>query len=58
MQHGVHGPGDFDEFRNVLLGEVEPRIRKQVRNIRIGAGDQIVQAKNVPALFDEVIAKM
>ena len=58
MQHRIHGPGDLDVFRNVLLGETKSGIRKQVRNIRISAGDEVVHAKDVPALFDEVIAKM
>lgn len=42
----------------VMLPEMKPSIRAKVRQIRFGAGDQVVQAKNLPAFGDEVITQM
>ena len=58
MQHRVHGARYIDVFRDVLVGNLEPGVREQVGDIRISAGDQIVEAKHLPALLDEEIAKM
>ena len=58
MQHGVHRTGDFDVLRDVLLRELESRMRQQMRNIRIGAGNEDVQAKDVPALLDKIVAEV
>lgn len=58
MEHRVHGAMDFDVARNVLPEETEIRVREQVGNVGIGAGDKIVEAKDFPALFEEVFAQM
>jgi hypothetical protein len=44
MQHGVHVPWNGDVMRHVVPREPEPLIRKQVRDIRLGTCNQIIQA--------------
>ena len=58
MQDGVDGAGDFDVTRDVLAHESEFRMRKQMSDVRVAAGDEVVHAENVPASFEEQIAKM
>ncbi len=58
MQDGIDRSGNFDIARDVLPPEPKARMRKQVRNIRIGAGDQIIQAENFPPALYQKVAKM
>ena len=41
-----------------MMDKPKTRVRNQVGDIRFGASDEIVQAEDVPALFDQVIAKV
>ena len=52
MKDVVHGAGDFNEARDVLLDEVEARVREQVANVGLDAGDQIVETENLPIALD------
>ena len=58
MQHGVHVAGDIDDAGHVLTGEAEARMREQVGDVRFGAGEEIIEAEDVPAPFEEQVAQM
>ena len=58
MQHGFYRAGDFDVARNIVTDKTEFGIRKQVRDICVRAGDEVVHAEHVPAAFDQQVAEM
>ena len=58
MQNGVHRAGHINVARDVGPREPEPRVVRQVGNVGLDAGDQIVHRQDVPALGDEPVAQM
>ena len=58
MQDDFDGAGDFDVTRNVLARETKFRMRQQVRDVGIAAGDEIVEAENFPVFFQQQFAEM
>ena len=58
MQDDFDGPGDFDVTRDVLARETKFRVRQQMRDVGIAAGDEIIEAENFPAFFQQQFAEM
>ena len=44
MQDDVQRTGDFDVTRDVLVGETKFRMRQEVGDVRVAAGDEVVEA--------------
>lgn len=58
MKNCVHRPGHVDVLRDILFCELESGMREQMRYVRIGAGDEVIEAQNLPSFLDKEIADM
>src|SRR5258708_39687389 len=58
VQDVVHGAGNIDVVGDVRSRNAETRVPLEMSDIRVHAGNQIVERENVPSLRVEAIAKM
>ena len=58
MEYVINRPGHVDVIGNIGARDPELRVFHQMRDIRIHAGDEIVQRQHFPVFSKESVAKM
>ncbi len=58
MQDIVDGAGHFDVMGHVLVDVSEPGVIPQVSNVRFTAGNEAVQAEQLPIALQQVVAQV